>query len=106
MITVVPRPFPSLDPILLPSRLAPEREEFLRIYGQTILNCSSTERMRLHGELRGRDTHYFESQGALFLPFVQSNREAINQLVNAIGDSTAIITLERGGSLVLDHVNR
>ena len=58
------------------------------------------------GKLRGKDEEYTENQGAIYAPFIKDSREAIARLVQLVGNSTAVFSLERGGALVADHIVR
>ncbi|HET7536325.1 MAG TPA: DUF4157 domain-containing protein, partial [Candidatus Didemnitutus sp.] len=85
------------------------------------------ERHRAIGDIRGTDddehmqTHRFVSRGpgqqpeaipidpyikgAILLKFIKDNRAAVLNLVRQLGDDTvALFSLERGGSLLADHI--
>lgn len=75
------------------------------------------ERHKAIGVIRGTDNEEFLQQtgktaetfgpyikGAILAPFIRDNRRALLDLVHMLGDATAVFSLERGGSLVADHL--
>ncbi len=75
------------------------------------------ERHKAIGVIRGTDDEEFMQtegatavsfgpyiKGAILAPFIRDNRRALLDLVHMLGDATAVFSLERGGSLVADHL--
>ncbi len=62
------------------------------------------------GRLRGTDDDKYiqegQIKGAIFAPFIMDSRRAIANLVSVLGNTVAIFSLERGGSLLADHLHR
>lgn len=76
------------------------------------------ERHKAIGVIRGTDNDEFMQtdgstaekhgayvKGAILAPFIRDNRKALLGLVHMMGDATAVFSLERGGSLVADHLH-
>ena len=74
-------------------------------YSKNIDSPDLIKRTLFQNLIRGKDENYFMGQGSVFSKFIIQNRTAINQLIGNIGDSTILIAPERGGGLVLDHIN-
>jgi hypothetical protein len=54
--------------------------------------------------IRKDDNVFDESQTLVYAPFIRQNREAIRALVKEASQCEAIFSIERGGSLVADHL--
>ena len=64
----------------------------------------SAVRRAAQDQLRMDDLVYTDGQGAIPARYIRMNREAIRSLVNDVGRSEAMFSLERGGALVADHI--
>lgn len=69
------------------------------------------KRFEAIGNLRGSDDEEPLSEGvkphfkgAIPYPYIKGSRRAILDLVHLVGDSVAVFSLERGGSLLADHI--
>jgi hypothetical protein len=72
---------------------------------KAIVTIRGPERKDDDGHVIGnRPNNYV--RGAIPLEAVEMNRDAINVLVNDLGPSGAVFSLERGGSFVADHIFR
>lgn len=82
-----------------------------------LFNANLDERHKAIGVIRGTDDEEFMQtegataekfgpyiKGAILAPFIRDNRRALLDLVHMLGDATAVFSLERGGSLVADHL--
>ncbi|GBE91540.1 DUF4157 domain-containing protein [Nostoc cycadae] len=56
--------------------------------------------------IRGGDKTYSSYQGAIYRPFIEEERKAILGLVEAVKGSQVMFSLERGGSLIADLIEK
>ncbi|CAN1209968.1 hypothetical protein TUMEXPCC7403_07060 [Tumidithrix helvetica PCC 7403] len=56
--------------------------------------------------IRGTDKIYTSYQGAIYRPFIEEERKAILGLVEAVKGAQVMFSLERGGSLIADLIEK
>ena len=67
-----------------------------------IRGTDNEEHVQTSGDVVDKTGPYIK--GAIMAPFIRDNRKALLNLVRMVGNATAIFSLERGGSLIADHL--
>ncbi|HEV7920230.1 MAG TPA: hypothetical protein VGR02_05510 [Thermoanaerobaculia bacterium] len=80
------------------------KQDFLQGLLRNLRSPKSRARYNAQKDIRGTDNTFSQNQTLIYAPWILQNREAIRALALQIGESEAIFSLERGGSLVADHI--
>ncbi|NEG60093.1 hypothetical protein [Pantoea agglomerans] len=84
--------------------LSPRLKNMLANISNHIDSDNVSQRNASVTKLRGCEQVFFDGQGSIPSRFILSNRKAINELSMETNDTQILITPERGGALVLDHM--
>jgi hypothetical protein len=71
-----------------------------------LLDKDVDKRNKTIGNIRGKDETWTIMQGAIYAPFIEDNRNAIQNLQGKLDDCAYLLSLERGGSFVADQIAR
>lgn len=78
--------------------------ESINTFEPGLLNQDVNIRNDTIAKIRGKDEIWKILQGAIYAPFIEDNREAIQTLQRNLNDCTYLLSLERGGSLLADQI--
>ena len=78
----------------------------LNAFEPGLLDKDVDKRNETIGNIRGQDENWSVLQGAIYAPFVEDNRNAINNLQGQIDDCAYLLSIERGGSFVADQITK
>lgn len=78
--------------------------ESINTFEPGLLNQDVNIRNDTIAKIRGKDEIWKILQGAIYTPFIEENREAIQTLQRNLNDCTYLLSLERGGSLLADQI--
>ncbi|MEQ8962074.1 MAG: hypothetical protein RLP02_29805, partial [Coleofasciculus sp. C2-GNP5-27] len=71
-----------------------------------LLDESLKNRKKIIKSIRGKDETWAVMQGAIYAPFIEDNRHAIQSLEGELDDCAYLLSLERGGSFLADQIGR
>jgi hypothetical protein len=71
-----------------------------------LLDESLKNRKKTIKSIRGKDETWTDMQGAIYAPFIEDNRNAIQTLQGQLDDCAYLLSLERGGSFLADQIAR